>query len=168
MNGKKKILKKTGWKNCKQHQQQGKGEEVTRRRHRPRRPVMVVSRRKYNIWQAVIMACIVVLGEVHTFWEKSDIAGKWIYDYPWEFPIRLQNYVSDNAGMINWILLSVFAYRLGKRPTNFSFWLLSLFIIWKAVNIPFYWYNYRTFGYGWVYVGLILVGALTYKRFNKR
>lgn len=108
------------------------------------------------------MCGIVITAELHTFWERSSIAGKWIYDYPWSEPMRLQNYVNDNAGMVNWILISVFAFRLGKRPTAFSFWLLSLFIVWKCVNVPLYWYNYRTFGYGWVYVGLAALGAITY------
>lgn len=144
-----------------------KGEEAIHHHLHRRLPDMAVSQSRYNLGQAIIMGSMVLLAEVHTFWEHSDIAGKWIYDYPWESPIRLQNYVSDNAGMINLLLISVFAYRIGKRPTNFSFWLLTLFIIWKAVNIPFYWYNYRTFGYGWVYIGLIITGALTYKKFNK-
>ena len=76
--------------------------------------------------------------------------------------MRLQNYISDNANMVNMILYLVFAYRLGKRATRFSFWVLMLLIIWKFVNIPFYWYNYRTFGYGWVYIGLALIGTITY------
>jgi hypothetical protein len=51
----------------------------------------------YNFWQAVIVVTIVALGELHTFWEKSTVAGKWIYVYPWKDPIRLQNYIYDNA-----------------------------------------------------------------------
>lgn len=114
------------------------------------------------------MGLIVILGEVHTFWEKSSIAGKWIYIYPWRDPMRLQNYIYDNAVMINWLLISLYTYRIGKRPTAFSFWLLNLFIIWKFINIPLYWYNYRTFGYGWVYFGLVVVGLITYRMFVKK
>lgn len=105
---------------------------------------------------------MVILGEVHTFWEGSTITGKWIYNYPWSEGMNIQNYIKDNGVMIGWILFLVFVHRLGKRPTKFSFWLLELIILWKIINIPLYWYNYKTFGYGWVYIGLVVVGAITY------
>lgn len=105
---------------------------------------------------------MVILGEVHTFWEASTVRVKWIYVYPWSDGMLIQNYVKDNGVMIGWILFLVFVYRLGKYPMKFSFWLLELIIIWKIVNIPLYWYNYRTFGYGWVYFGLVIVGFFTY------
>lgn len=128
----------------------------------PRRLPVMVDNRKYNVWQAVIVAVIVALGELHTFWERSTISGKWIYKYPWNEPIRLQNYIYDNSVMVSLVLYLLFAYRLGRNPTRFSFWLLELIILWKIVNIPFYWYNYRTFGYGWVYFGLVVIGSFTY------
>src|SRR5574342_446019 len=117
---------------------------------------------KTNISQATIMAFIVLLGEVHTFWERSCIYGRWIIKYPFDVSMHIQHYIKDNGVMLNWILLSVFAYRLGKKPTRFSFWLLSMFIVWKCINIPVYWYNYRTFGYGWVYVVVIVIGFISY------
>lgn len=116
-----------------------------------------------NFWQAVLIGAMVLLGEVHTFWEGSTLTGKWIYVYPWSEGMNIQNYVKDNGVMIGWVLFCVFAYTLGKYPTRFSFWLLQLVIIWKIVNIPLYWYNYRTFGYGWVYFGLVVLGFFTWK-----
>lgn len=117
---------------------------------------------RHNFWQAAIFCAILVLSELHTYWEHSTVVGKWILIYPWAEPIRLQNYIYDNSVMVNWILLSIFAYRHGKRPTQFGTWLLGIFIVWKIVNVPLYWYNYRTFGYGWVYFGLVVFGVLTY------
>jgi hypothetical protein len=129
---------------------------------------MRLVRKNTNLWQALTMSAIVLLGELHTFWEHSSTYGKWILIYPWQHPIHIQNYIYENASMVNWVLFSTFAWRIGKSPTPFSFWLLGLFIVWKSVNIPFYWYNYRTFGYGWVYIGLIAIGIITYPYPKKR
>lgn len=127
-------------------------------------PVMAAETIKIDFWQKLTISAIVLLGEIHVFWEHSSTSGKWIYIYPWENPLRLQDYIHQNASMINWILFSTFAYRLGKHPTRIGFWLLGLFIVWKSVNIPLFWYNYRTFGYGWVYIGLVIIGIITYPK----
>ena len=112
---------------------------------------------------------MVILGEVHTYWEGSTVTGKWIYKYPWSEGMNIQNYIKDNGVMIGWVLFCIFAYRLGKHPTRFSLWLLQLIILWKIINIPLYWYNYRTFGYGWVYFGLVAIGFITYQyKFNRK
>jgi hypothetical protein len=118
--------------------------------------------KRYNLWQTVLIMTMVLLGEVHTFWEHSTVRVKWIYVYPWSDGMLIQNYVKDNGVMIGWILFCVFAYRLGKHPTKYSFFLLGMVTLWKIINIPLYWYNYRTFGYGWVYFGLVAIGTFIY------
>lgn len=129
-------------------------------RHRRHLPRLLMD--KKNLWFWIIMALIVAISEVHTFWERSTITGKWIYVYPWATPLSLQQYVYQNSQMVNWVLFSIYAWKLGKHPSRIGFWLLGLFIVWKCVNIPFWWYNYRTFGYGWVYFGLVILGVITY------
>jgi len=118
--------------------------------------------KKHNLIQTLIIGATVLIGELHTFFEKSKVAGKWIYNYPLEYPIRLQNYVYDNGVMINLVLYFVFAYKLGKRPTMWTMFLVKMFLLWQIVDIPLYWYNYRTFGYGWVYFGLIVIGFISW------
>lgn len=126
-----------------------------------------------------------IIGELHTKWEYrsewKDVNGKWVYmsyvDDTWVvlptenwiineyFPLIRQTNVKNALDQVNYILyftaFLVFAVSL-KQRNRINYTTITVFLLFMIVDALMYFWNYKTWHYGFVYFGLILVWLLLF------
>lgn len=69
--------------------------------------------------------------------------------------MEIQWYAKDNCEMLNWVIVSVIAYRFVRKYGNkLLTFIAGLYVGWRLIDIPLYWINYKTEYYGWVYIAM--------------
>lgn len=103
----------------------------------------------------------VPIGELHTFWERSTKAYNGVLFKTFDYPLPIQWYVKDNCEMLNWIIISLIGFRFAKKYGNkLLIFVALLYMVWRIADVPLYWINYKTSGYGYVYIALALIGIV--------
>lgn len=107
-----------------------------------------------------VLLLTIYLGEVHTFWEKQNppVIQNWIWRKP--TPMSIQWNVKQAVDQLNYILVFVAALLYRKNKVNRT--TLKAFIFYCSVDTLMYFYNYKTFDYGYVYLGVGTIWILMY------
>lgn len=109
-----------------------------------------------------ILLLTIVLGEVHTFWERQEPeVENWIIAR--YVPMTIQWNVKIAIDQLNYILYFVAAFYYGRYPNRFNKITIKTFIWFMAIDMGMHFYNYKTFNYGYVYFILALIWLTLYK-----
>lgn len=113
----------------------------------------------------ILLSLTLFIGEVHTYWEGRPLRPQnWIWKVSREMPLQWNiKYASDQLSFIL-IALAFVVYvpnRVNKATAIafFYFAVLSGFL---------YFYNYKTLGYGWIYICFVIVWFLAFFRHKNR
>jgi hypothetical protein len=100
-----------------------------------------------------LIAATLLIGELHTFWERSPyMSENWIYAV--ERPMPLQWNVKLASDQLNFILFAFALFLYVPNRANRS--TAITLVCYAFLDTIAYFYNYKTFGYGLIY--LILAG----------
>lgn len=108
-----------------------------------------------------ILVCTLVLGEVHTFWETNQ-SGREIQNW------ILNNYkpmsVQWNVKYLTDQILPIlyFIAMLKYRRNRINEATVKTWIYFSILDMIMYFYNYKTYQYGGVYLWVVLIWVLTY------
>lgn len=106
-----------------------------------------------------LLALTLPLGELHTCWEKSEpVEQNWIWKV--SRPMSTQwnvKYAVDQILPIFYILAALF---YTKNRVNKTTVLSFIFLI--SVDTLMYFYNFKTYGYGWTYFSVALFWVIVY------
>ena len=110
----------------------------------------------------LILASTLIIGEVHTFWEKgSQDKVNWIINsYQ---PMTMQWNVKFLCDEINVILYFVAFYLYGKYPNRTNKATVLSFLFLAIVDMALYFWNFKTIDYHYVYFCLAVCGWMIYK-----
>ena len=113
--------------------------------------------RKYAT--SYILALTIMLGELHTFWEKGEQhVENWIVE---EYrPMTVQWNVKYAIDELNPILYFVAMFLFVPNRVNKT--TVLSFILFASVDTLSYFYNYKTYGYGWMYFLLVICWLIVY------
>lgn len=120
--------------------------------------------RKYL--STILIGISLFVGEVHTFWEGGAVRTQnWILKV--ERPMALQwniKYVCMQAQGI--IIAFALLYYHRNRINNT---VAAAFVFYNIADTVLYFYNYKLYGYGYVYLLIVLFGIIYYYwQFNKK
>jgi hypothetical protein len=109
-----------------------------------------------------ILMLTIVIGEVHTFWEKRpEIIENW-FIARW-MPLPVQQNVWLSAQQLNFILYFLAFYFYGKNCNRVNTSTVVTFIWFCVIDSAALFYNYKTFNYYIVYFLLALIWGVYYK-----
>lgn len=132
---------------------------------------------KFWFTQLLLLLSTVLIGELHTFWERSPIVYHGVLCYKFDWPCSIQWYIKDNGEMLNWVIVSWVVVRFAKKlrqvvidlnradlkvSSKIFLHVSKIYLAWRLFDIIMYWYNYKTYGYGFVYLAAVIVGVITY------
>lgn len=112
----------------------------------------------------ILLISTFLIGELHTFWEKASQAPvNWIYAV--SRPMCVQWNVKYLSEELNWLLvaLALLLYRSNRVNRSAAI----AYVFYRCADVALYLYNYKTFGYGFLYMAIALVFAISYLT-NKR
>lgn len=103
----------------------------------------------------------IILGEVHTFWERSKLVYEnWVlFNY---VPMSVQWNIKTAVDQLNFILYFVATFYYGRYPNRVNMTTVRTFICFMIIDTGMYFYNYKTVNYGYVYFLLALIWAAMY------
>lgn len=107
----------------------------------------------------LLLASTLIIGEIHVLWEGGAArVQNWIWRVPVPMPLQWNiKYVCDQ---VNWIIVAIAIYKYTPSRVNKS--AAATYIMFQITDTLLYFYNYKTYGYGWVYLWLILFGTVFY------
>lgn len=109
-----------------------------------------------------ILFLTIVLGEVHTFWERQEPeVENWIIAR--YVPMIIQLNVKIAIDQVNFILYFIAAYFYGRYPNRINTITIKTFIWFMVIDMGMHFYNYKTYNYGYVYFLLALIWLTLYK-----
>lgn len=106
-------------------------------------------------WTTILLTVTIFVGELHTFWEGS--AGRvqnWIIAADRPMPLQWNiKYLTDE---VSWLLvaLAVFLY----IPTRVNKTVSASFIFYQVLSLGLYFYNFKTYGFGFIYLATGVFG----------
>lgn len=127
-----------------------------------------MKQKRFKLSQFVLFIATIPIGEIHTFWEGTKKSWNHVLFYTFSFNYSLQWYIKDQCEMVKWVLVSIIIYRFSKFTQDKLLISFALtYVFWQFYDILMYWINYKTFGYGFVYLALLLTWTLIYIRKKK-
>lgn len=112
----------------------------------------------------ILLTASVLIGEVHTFWEKLPVKQQnWILTI--DRTMAVQWNVKFVSLQVNYILIAVALMYYHKNRLNVT--AAAVFVLFQVADFLLYFYNYKTAGYGFIYIGLAAFGFIHYKWINK-
>jgi hypothetical protein len=116
----------------------------------------------------VLYLITIPIGEIHTFWEHSKKQYWGVLYKTFDWPYGIQWYIKDNSEMLNWVIISIIGFRFARKVGNKLLTIIALlYVIWRIADIGLYWINYKTYGYGYVYIGLVVLGLVIYIKWKQ-
>lgn len=106
-----------------------------------------------------LLVFTLILGEVHTYWEKKPIRNEnWIINN--SVPMSIQwnvKLATDQA----WYII-VFTSMLFYKPNRVNKATVPAFICFAVIDTLFYFWNYKTYGYGYTYLFVAGIWLILY------
>lgn len=113
----------------------------------------------------ILLSCTVLIGELHNFWSDNAQVQNWIVANPRPMLIAwnvkyLTNQITPILYFLAWILY---------RANRVNLTTIKCFLVFSVFDTILYFYNFKTYGYGGVYVWLIAIWAAMYnfRRWDK-
>lgn len=109
----------------------------------------------------ILFALSLAIGEVHTFWEgKKVVIENWVLtEYR---PMAVQWNVKFVCMQATALLIALGVYTYKENPVNRT--AAACLVVYEIADTLLYFYNYKLYGYGWVYIGLAAFGIIYYHR----
>lgn len=115
--------------------------------------------RRYT--STILIVTSLFIGEVHTFWERRPVeVQNWIYAKP--TPMSVQWNVKFAASELSYLLLALALLLYTPNRVNKS--TATALVCFAAFNILAYFYNYKTFDYGLLYIVFIIAWIISFFR----
>lgn len=98
-----------------------------------------------------ILTLSLLIGELHTYWEKGvQHVQNWIIAR--DVPMSIQWNVKLATDQLNYILYFIAAFYYGKTLNLVNKSTVLSFIALSVIDTCMYFYNYKTYGFGIVYI----------------
>lgn len=112
----------------------------------------------------LILWATLLLGELHTFWENSTKKENWILTRYVLMPIQWNvKLVTDEA-----VYIIIFAAMWFYRKNRVNDTTVLTFILFSIIDTGMYFYNYKTYGFGIVYVLFLVLWVVIYNTYGRR
>ncbi len=109
----------------------------------------------------LILAATLLIGEIHTFWERGiQVKQNWIitrYE-----PMTIQWNVKFVGEELNWLLFTIAMLFYGRYPNRVNRITVGIFIATATLDIVLYFWNFKTVNYHYVYFGMAAAWAILY------
>jgi len=110
---------------------------------------------------SLILASTLIIGEIHTFWERSSpVLHNWILAR--FVPMTIQWNTKLALEQLNFILYFVAFYLYGFTPNKINRTTVKAFIWFCVIDTAAYFYNWKTFSYYYVYLFLVIIWLTMY------
>lgn len=107
----------------------------------------------------ILLSLTLFIGEVHTYWEGRPLRPQnWIWKVSREMPLQWNIKLASVQLNMILIFLAFLLYvpnRVNKATAVTFFWFAVL-------DTVLYFYNYKTFGYGYLYLVLAVIWLMAY------
>lgn len=110
---------------------------------------------------SMLLWLTIPIGEIHTFWERSkaDYQNWIVFRY---VPMTLQQNFKFVFEELNFVLYFVAFFLYGKTPNKINKTTVKTFIWFCVIDMGMYFANWKTWGYGYVYVILPFIWVVMY------
>lgn len=116
--------------------------------------------KKYAV--GLLLASTFFIAELHNFWAGDPRMQNWIVAaYK---PMTIQWNVKYASDQLNWILIifAMFLYGFPFSRNRFNHEIVIIYLAWVIFDTVLYFYNFKTVGYGVVYLCLGAIIALVH------
>ncbi len=101
------------------------------------------------------------LGELHTFWEREPLRPQnWIYAVSREMPLQWN--IKFAADQLAYLMIAIAFLLFVRNRVNMA--TATALTVFAVLNLGMYFYNYKTFGYGWLYIAFVIVWIIAFIR----